>query len=379
VFSEWTSDGILRQPSFQGLREDKPARDVTRDRPQSPAKLEGVSSNGASGAKKRAEGRSMAKQKTSHKRRSTKSANDESRATSGGEVVIAGVRLTNPNRVLYPDHGITKQDLAEYYEQIADWILPYVANRPLTLVRCPEGYAGECFYQKHLTEAMPDAVDGINISEKGKREEYVTIRNTAGLVSLVQMGVLEMHPWPARNDNIERPDYLVFDLDPGEGVEWKDVAQGAKDVRDRLQAVGLTSFLRTSGGKGLHVCAPIQRRTSWNDFKSFAKSVAHAMSREAPDRYIATMSKAKRRAKVFVDYLRNQRGATAIASYSTRRRSGAPVATPLAWDELSAKTRADMYNITNLSKRLERLDRDPWAEFFSTRQSITRDILAAFL
>jgi bifunctional non-homologous end joining protein LigD len=226
---------------------------------------------------------------------------------------------------------------------------------------------------------MPEAVDGINVKEKGKREEYVMIHDLAGLVSLVQMGVLEMHPWPAREDNVEKPDYLVFDLDPGEGVAWKDVVQGAKDVRTRLEDAGLTTFLRTSGGKGLHVCVPISRRNTWDEVKQFAKSVADAMARDEPDRYIATMSKAKRRGKVYVDYLRNQRGATAIASYSTRARAGAPVATPLAWNELGKIKSANGFNIENLPARLATLKRDPWQGFFSTRQSLTREIRAAFV
>jgi bifunctional non-homologous end joining protein LigD len=204
------------------------------------------------------------------------------------------------------------------------------------------------------------------------------VEDLAGLVSLVQMGVLEIHPWPARKDKLERPDYLVFDLDPGEGVEWKAVVEGARNLRERLEGVGLRTYLRTSGGKGVHVCVPLQRRNTWDELKQFAKSVADAMAREQPDRYLATMSKAKRRGKVYVDYLRNQRGATAIASYSTRARNGAPVATPIAWDELSLKTRPDMYNVSNLSKRLDKLSSDPWDGFFSQRQSLTRDIQAAF-
>jgi len=190
--------------------------------------------------------------------------------------------------------------------------------------------------------------------------------------------VLEMHPWPARKDNVEKPDYLVFDLDPGEGVTWKDVVQGAKDVRSRLESVGLTTFLRTSGGKGLHVCDPIARRNSWDEVKQFAKSVADSMARDQPERYIATMSKAKRHGKVYVDYLRNQRGATAIASYSTRARAGAPVATPLDWSELGNLKSANGFNIKNLTARLAKLKNDSWANFFSTRQSLTREIRTAF-
>jgi bifunctional non-homologous end joining protein LigD len=225
---------------------------------------------------------------------------------------------------------------------------------------------------------MPDEVRAVMVPVKGKKEEYVAVDDIAGVVALVQMGVLEIHPWPAREDQLERPDMIVMDLDPGEGVQWKAVVQGAKDVRDRFEGVGLTSYLRTSGGKGLHVVVPLARRNTWDELKQFAKAVADTMTRDAPDRYLATLSKAKRRGKVFVDYLRNQRGATAIASFSTRARAGAPVAVPLAWDELSTRIKPDMYNIRNLQKRLKKLKADPWEGFFSTRQSVTRKIMDAF-
>lgn len=355
-FTEWTSDGRLRHPSFNGLREDKPAKQVVREMPKATARKTVTSKRTA--------------QKTPALRSTTQPANSET--------TIAGVRITHPERLLYPENKLTKRDVAEYYERIADWMLPYVAGRPLTLVRCPEGYHGECFYQKHLTGSLPDAVRGIMVDVKGKQEEYVAIDDAAGLVALVQMGVLELHPWPAREDNLERPDQLVFDLDPGEGVEWKDVVRGAREVGERLENAGLKTFLRTSGGKGLHVVVPLSRRNDWDGFKAFAKSVALAMTRDDPRRYIATMSKAKRRGKLFIDYLRNQRGATAIATYSTRRRRGAPVATPLAWRELSARTKPDIFNIVNLPKRLDKLKKDPWGDFFKTRQSITRKISHAF-
>ena len=374
-FIEWTSDGSLRHPSFQGLREDKPAKEVVREMPKTPTKSQDSHIyNGKVLSESRSKSsRSSAASADSSNGRSTRAAK-----TASGEITIAGVRLTHPERILYPEDGITKRDLAEYYEQVADWVLPYVVRRPLTLVRCPAGHMSECFFQKHITGNMPDTLHAVDIKEKGKKEEYVAIRDLAGLISLVQMGTLELHPWPAREDNVERPDYLVFDLDPGEGTTWKDVVDGARDLRDRLETTGLKTFLRTSGGKGLHVVVPIDRRTTWDDFKQFAKSVADAMTRDTPDRYIATMSKAKRRGKIFIDYLRNQRGATAIASYSTRRRSGAAVAVPIAWDELSAKTRPDMFNIKNLPKRLAKLKKDPWADFYTTRQSITAKIQATF-
>lgn len=363
VFSEWTSDGRLRQPSFQGLREDKAAREVVREMPK--VKEERGRRSEIKGSKRGGE-------------RSKEKHSMPAKASTADETTIGGVRITHPDRVLYPESGITKREIAEYYERVAEWVLPYVVNRPLTLVRCPEGIDGECFFQKHLTGTMPDVVHGIDIKEKGKQEKYVGLNDLAGLIWLVQIGVLELHPWPAREDNVERPDFFVFDLDPGEGVAWKDVIRGAHDLRERLESVGLQTFLRTSGGKGLHVVVPIDRRTTWDDFKQFAKSVADAMTRDFPERYLATMSKAKRHGKIFVDYLRNQRGATAIACYSTRRRPGAPVATPIAWDELSGRLRPDAFNIKNLPKRLNKLKDDPWADFFTIRQSLNAKILHAF-
>ncbi len=365
-FTEWTSDGRLRHPSFHGLREDKPAKDVVRENP---------TSTEAADARRRRSGK---RSSTSKSKRMKKSKSISGSSAQNNAATVAGVRLSHPDRVLYREQEITKRDLAEYYVRIADWILPYVVNRPLTLVRCPEGYDGECFFQKHYTGSLPDAVRSVTVKVQGRNQKYVAIDDAAGLVGLVQMGVLEIHPWPAREDNLERPDQLVFDLDPGEGVTWRDVVEGARDLRNRLESAGLKTFVRTSGGKGLHVVIPIDRRTSWEVLKAFAKSVADTMSRDVPNRYTATMSKAKRRGKVFIDYLRNQRGATAIVSYSTRRRKGAPVATPLAWDELSVRTKADMYNIGNLPRRLDRLKSDPWADFASIRQSITQEIRAAF-
>jgi bifunctional non-homologous end joining protein LigD len=243
------------------------------------------------------------------------------------------------------------------------------------LVRCPDGQASPCFFQKHINATMPKAVHGVKIKEKEGTDVYVAVKNITGLISLVQMGVLEFHPWPAREDKIERPDMLVFDLDPDKELSWKAVIQGARDIRELLDALGLESFLRTSGGKGLHICAPLARRNSWDELKSFARGVAETMVRAAPDRYTSNMSKAKRRGKIFVDYLRNQRGATAVASYSTRARPGATIAVPVAWDELSTKLRPDMYSIANIHKRLAKGFKDPWRDFFKTKQSITQEMM----
>ena len=290
--------------------------------------------------------------------------------------MVAGVRITHPDRVLYADAKVTKLELARYYERVADWILPYVTGRPLTIVRCPAGQGGECFYQKHWTESLPDAVHSVDVDASNAVEKYVLVDDLAGLISLVQMGVLEFHPWPARADNLERPDFLVFDLDPGEGVAWSAVVAAAQSMHDRLADLGLEAFARTTGGKGLHVVAPLARRNTWEDLKAFAKAVADAVVRDDPRNFIATMSKAKRRGKIFVDYLRNQRGATAIASYSTRSRPGATVATPLAWKELTARLDPQKFTIKTVPARAAKI-KDPWGDCSSVKQSITAKMVSA--
>lgn len=359
-FTEWTDEGLLRHPSFQGLREDKSPRQITREEAT---------------AVPRATHRASASTRASSAPGSTNG--KLAKSAGAGGISVAGVAITHPDRVLYPEVGLTKQDLAKYYEAVADWVLPHIVDRPLTLVRCPEGRGGQCFFQKHLSGSRPETLRGVSIREKGGADEYVVVDDLAGLIALVQMGVLEMHPWPARADNVEAPDRLIFDLDPGEGLPWRAVIDAAREVRDRLAELGLETFLRTSGGKGLHVVAPLSRRNTWDQLKSFAHAVADDMVRRAPDRYIATLSKAKRQGKVFVDYLRNQRGATAVASYSTRAREGAPVSAPLAWDELTARIKPNGYTVVNMPKRLSSLKKDPWAGFFDVKQSITRAMQAS--
>jgi bifunctional non-homologous end joining protein LigD len=351
-FTEWTDDGHLRHPSFKGLRADKPAREIVREEPNMPIKKPKRSSSKRNG-------------------------NTSKRPAAKSENSVAGVTITHPDRVLYADAGVTKLDLARYYEQIADWILPQIVGRPLTIVRCPAGQGGECFYQKHWTDSLPDAVHSVDVDASDGVDKYVLVNDLAGLVSLVQMGVLEFHPWPARDDNLERPDRLVFDLDPGEGVAWAAVVAGAKMMRDRLADLGLETFVRTTGGKGLHVVAPLGRRNSWEELKAFAKLVADAVVRDDPKHFIATMSKAKRRGKIFVDYLRNQRGATAIASYSTRSRPGATVATPLDWKELTARLDPQKFTVTTVPRRLAKLSVDPWKKISQVKQSITAKMLKA--
>ena len=295
-------------------------------------------------------------------------------ATSARFIVVinpSGVRLTHPDKVLYPGRGLTKRDLTQYYERIAGWILPHIANRPLVLVRCPEGQGGECFYQKHLTEQFPDAVLRVAIEEGGKKVQYGAVDSLPGLISLVQMGALELHVWGAHRDQIERPDYAVFDLDPDVGLAWERVVEAALGLRDLLAETGLRSFLKTTGGKGLHVVLPLARRHAWDEVKAFTRAVVEGMVASQPDRYTSNPLKARRRGRIFVDYLRNGRGATSIAAYSTRSRPGAPVSTPLAWEELDGDVRADTYTIENLPERLESLAADPWREMSAVKQSIT--------
>jgi bifunctional non-homologous end joining protein LigD len=279
------------------------------------------------------------------------------------------LRLTSPERVLWAEQGLTKVDLATYYAKVAPWALPHLVDRPLAILRCPAGRAKHCFFQKHATDALPREIHGVEIEEKAGRACCITIRDLFGLVALVQISALEIHPWGARVDRIERPDRLVLDLDPGPGVAWRALSSGARQIRERLAAHGLESFLRTTGGKGLHVVAPIARRSSWDELQRFARGVALAMARDAPEQFVATMAKREREGRIFVDYLRNSRGATAIASYSTRARPGAPVAMPLAWDELGRLRSADAFDPARALRRVQR-GQDPWQGFFDVRQSI---------
>jgi bifunctional non-homologous end joining protein LigD len=242
---------------------------------------------------------------------------------SGGDE-IAGVHLTHPDRVLYAQQGITKRELALYYKAIADWILPQVENRPLTLLRCPEGYGKECFYQRHTRDVIHGAIHSITIRDGKASAAYLYIDSLSGLIALVQMGVLEIHTWGSRKDRLERPDRLIFDLDPDPSLPWRRLKEAGETLRSLLSDLGLTAFVKTTGGKGLHIAVPIVPKQDWEFAKDFSKSIAERMVQIAPDQHIATMSKARRAGKIFIDYLRNARTATAVCAYSPRARSGAP-------------------------------------------------------
>lgn len=297
------------------------------------------------------------------------------RAAGTSEAEVAGIRLTHSNKLLYPDAKITKLDLAHYYEQIADWILPHVVNRPLAIVRCPAGNGKPCFFQKHPGVGPSPALLLVDVSESKAPEYHLAVKDLAGLIALVQMGVLEIHTWGSTINHLQKPDRLVFDLDPDPTVPWSRMVTAAREVRLVLEELDLVSFLKTTGGKGLHLVVPIQRRASWDDVKKFCRSVAEAIVAAAPDRYVATMSKAARRGKIFIDYLRNGRGATSIAPYSTRARDGATVSVPIAWNELSNRLTSDHFHAQNLLTRLRRLRNDPWSQMASTRQSITKSVV----
>ena len=338
-YTEWTRDGRLRHPSFKGLREDKRARDVHRERRED-------------------EETPMATTRTAA-------------AKKAGDPTFDGITLTNPDRVLYPDIGLTKLDLARYYQAVAPLMLPYAVNRPISLVRCPEGYAKECFFQRHAMTGMSDAIKEVPIPGGETKKKYLYIDDESGLFGLVQIGVLEIHDWGVSLDHINEPDRLVFDLDPDEGLDLAILKAAAIEVRDFLADLGFNSFLKSTGGKGLHVVAPLTPKQGWDVVKPFAKAIADALVSARPDRYTANPLKRTREGKIFVDYLRNQRGGSAIVNYSTRAKAGAPVACPLRWDELKGLKVAAPYNAKTLPSRLKTMKRDPWEGFFSTRQSIT--------
>ena len=286
------------------------------------------------------------------------------------EIELAGVRLTSPDKVLYPEQGITKRDLAEYAIAVADWMLPHVARRPITLVRCPTGRQKKCFYQRHAGSGVPSELSEVEISGFEESGAYLYITDVKGLVALVQMGVLEIHPWNARADRPERPDRVIFDLDPGEGLAFEDVVAGAHEVRARLSDLGLVSFAKTTGGKGLHVVVPVEPTNAWREVKRFAKGVSAEMAADAPDKYLTKISKAEREGRIFIDYLRNDPTSTAVAPYSTRSRPGAPVAMPLRWDQLGPSLDPREYTLETVPGIIARQRSDPWAEMLEVRQTL---------
>ncbi len=379
-----TGESMLRHASFQGLREDKNAEEVVYD----PAKHGDAlaqadphphTASAADSSRIRphphppplaGEGISNAAPAPAS---STSGKPSVSEPARDGSVTFEGVRLTSPGRVLYPDQGITKLALAQYYAAIPDWALPHLANRPLSLVRCPEGQGKECFYQKHVSAGMPDAIGRVEIADKSGTDTCLVIENLAGLVAVVQMGVLEIHPWGSTIDKLETPDRITFDFDPDVGLPWERVTEAAIEMREALLGIGLRSFPKTTGGKGLHVVVPVVPRLEWEAIKEFSKWVAERFVAAYPDRFTSNMAKRARSGRIYIDYLRNGRGATAIGAYSARAREGAPVATPLSWEEVESGVKPDAFTVATIPDRVAKLAKrnaDPWAEMPKLRQSI---------
>ncbi len=306
AFSEFTHDGSVRHGSFVGLRSDKKAKDVV----------------------------------------------PEAASEAPAEETV---KISNRDRVIFPESGQTKGELADYYAAVAPLMLPWTANRPLTLVRCPQGRAKKCFYQKHDSGTFGPSVHHVPIVEKnGQAEDYLYVDTAEGILTLVQMGVIEIHGWGSRASDVEKPERMVFDLDPDEGLDFEDVKRAAKDIHDRLADIGLTSFAMLSGGKGVHVVVPLNPGHSWDAHKDFSKRFAEALAQAEPDRFTSNMSKAKRKGRIFLDYLRNQRGSTAILPYAARARPGAPVAVPIAWGELKGYENAHPFSIQDAKRLIDR-------------------------
>ena len=281
---------------------------------------------------------------------------------------IAGVSISHPDRVVFPAVGATKLDIARYYESIGDWILPHLKDRPLTLVRCPEGAGttaspGECFFMRHSKVWAPAPLRRVRIREKTKLGEYLIADSVAAVVGLVQMGVLELHTWNSCFAHVEYPDRIVIDLDPGARVSWTAVVEGARLVRTMLAGVDLESFVKTTGGRGLHVVVPLAPRADWAECLAFARSVAETLAARDPARYTTRFAKAGRDAQILIDYLRNNRTNTSIAAYSTRARPHAPVSVPLAWSELTARRPPHTWTMSTVVTRLATLTRDPWRDY----------------
>lgn len=317
-YTEFTADGRIRHGVYKGLREDKEAGEVS-------AKAEAATDSGA------------------------KEGGDK----DGGEQQVGGVRITSTGRVVYPDASLTKGDVARHYERVAERMLEHAANRPLSLLRCPDGIPGDCFFQKHAGKGFPHSVRSLPIEEKdGGTEDYMYVTTPEGLLGAAQMGTLEFHIWGSARDRIERPDRMVFDLDPDEGLGFDAVKAAAVELRDGLAACGLDSGAMVTGGKGVHVIVPLRRVAEWDTVKVFARTFSTILAERHPDRYVATMSKAKRKGRIFIDWLRNERGATAIAPYSLRAREGAAIATPVTWEELAKLKTAIGFHVADMKKRL---------------------------
>ena len=365
-FATWTGENQLRQAAFLGLREDKPACDVHRVE--------------AAPQPKRDRKASLAKQAPAEEKTLTaKATRPRGHMKPLQPLVAPAIRLTHPAKVLDPASGLTKQQLATYLFTVAPQMLPHIAGRPLSLVRCPEGSGKPCFYQKHTNHMLPPGVGSVMVPDKktGKPDPYITLDNAEALAGLAQMSVLEVHPWGSRNADLEHPDRLIIDLDPDESLPWETLAEAANDVRLRLKKLKLESFVKTTGGKGLHVVFPVTPDHDFETMKTWARGFVLEMERANPRLYLTKMTKAARAGKIYLDYLRNERGATAVAPFSTRSRPGTTVSVPLAWKELESRTRPS-FSVPGFESWRDRLRADPWKKMLNLQQAVSPESLERF-
>ena len=335
-FAAWTEDNLLRQASFKGLRTDKDPKDIKREKADD--EIQPPSSG------KEAE-RAM--------------------EANANNLIIEGIKISNPDKVIFEEPEITKGDVIRYYAQAAERMLPYVSHRVLSIVRCPKGISQTCFYKKHPGPGSKGIVTIPVVGSDGETEDYFYIEDRSGLIAEAQMGTLEFHTWGSRVDELEKPDIMVFDLDPDEGMDLSRVRQGVRDLKNILAELSLNTYLKTSGGKGYHVVVPLKPAVAWKEFHDFARRVAEVMEQKWPDRYTSNVRKVKRTGKIFIDWIRNGRGATSIAPYSLRARKGAGVSMPIAWEELDTVAPDGV----NMAEALRRIGgNDPWQDFFRNNQ-----------
>jgi bifunctional non-homologous end joining protein LigD len=354
-FATWTADKLVRQASFKGIREDKPASEV---------RMESSETTSKAGTTKRAASHVATK--------AVAAAVPAPKASTKSSLQSAPVRLTHPGKILDAESQLTKQHLADYYWAIASHMLPFIAHRPLSLVRCPEGSGKPCFFQKHVNHMLPPGIESVDVPDRktGKPEPYITLSTPEALAGLAQMGVLEVHPWGSMNTDLEHPDSVIIDLDPDPAISWRTLADSALDIRKRFKKLGLESFLKLTGGKGLHIVVPITPEYDWSTVKQFAHDFVLQLERASPKLYLTKVSKAARKDHIYLDYLRNERGATAVAAFSPRARPGVAVSLPLDWDDLKMDERP-VFQVSKFDEWKSRLARNPWRKYSQIRQSLS--------